>query len=325
MKVDQDVLLPDSLQPLMAEVERRMRTVTVEAHPSLVAALEHLLQSGGKRVRPSVSLLVGQGLDADEQLLLNLAAAVEMLHTATLVHDDIIDGALLRRGVSTLNATWSPGATILTGDFIFARAAQLASATHSVRVMSLFAECLMIVCNGELHQLFEGRSGQREREAYFKRIYAKTASLFALASEAAAVLATDDETTIDSLRRFGENLGMAFQIVDDVLDFAGDEAAVGKPLGSDLRQGLVTLPTLYYLERHPDDERLLLVLNGHKRDSERMNQAIDAVRGSEAISLSMAEARVYADEARRALAVMPASAARDQLAALADFVVRRQV
>ena len=315
----------EPIQAQLQQVEARMREMTVIAHPALVSALQYLLQSGGKRARPAVTLLTGDAMKAPEAALIDLAGAVELLHTASLVHDDIIDGALLRRGVSTLNATWSPGATILTGDFIFARAAQLAAATGSVRVMSLFAQCLMTICNGELNQLFEGRSGERERQAYYDRIYAKTASLFSLAGEAAAVLATDDEGVIAEMRRFGEKLGMAFQIVDDILDFVGKETAVGKPLGSDLRQGLVTLPTLYFLEQYPEDDRVVSVLNGHKRDPERLAQALAAVRESEAISLALAEARDFVNEARRSLRIMPASSQRDALESLAEYIVARDL
>ena len=318
-----DIFTPIHAQ--IQQVEARMREMSAAAHPALASALHYLLQSGGKRARPAVTLLTGDALHAPLEGLINLAGAVELLHTATLVHDDIIDGALLRRGVSTLNASWSPGATILTGDFIFARAAQLAAATGSVRVMSLFAECLMTICNGELTQLFEGRGGERERQAYYDRIFAKTASLFALASEAAAVLATHEEQIIAEMRRFGQKLGMAFQIVDDILDFVGEESAVGKPLGSDLQQGLVTLPTLYFLERYPEDGRVAAVLNGHKRDPERMSQALTAIRESDAIQLALAEARDFAAEAKRALRVLSSSGERAALAALADYVVNRDL
>lgn len=315
----------EPIQAQLSQVEGKMRAFTVDAHPALQSALFHLLQSGGKRVRPAISLLVGKALEANEDYLLNLGAAVEMLHTATLVHDDIIDGSLLRRGASTLNATWSPGATILAGDFIFARAAQLAATTNSVQVMSLFAECLMIICNGELYQMFEGRAGESNRQAYYSRIYAKTASLFSLASEAAAVLATEDKEIISHIRRFGEQIGMAFQIVDDILDFVGQESAVGKPLGSDLRQGLVTLPTLYFLELHPHDDRLVAVLNGHRHDQELMTQVIDQIRQSEAIKLSFAEAQEFVGRAKEMLEVVPAGTQRNTLYALADYIVNRNI
>lgn len=323
--MSQSLTFLESIAAELNEVESRMRHVSLAAHPTLLAALQHILASGGKRVRPAVTLLVGRALSGPSDQLSNLAAAVEMLHTASLVHDDIIDGSLMRRGAATLNATWSPGATILTGDFIFARAAQLAAATDSVRVMSLFAETLMVICNGELRQLFEGRAGERVRQAYYDRIYAKTGSLFALATEAAAVLSTTDETLIAQMRDLGKHLGMAFQMVDDILDFAGEESAVGKPLGSDLRQGLVTIPTLYFLEKYPGDGRVLDVLDGHRRDPERLERAIQAIRNSEAIDLSLTEARAFVDRARAALEHLPAGQPRQALAELAGYLVERAV
>ena len=318
-------LLFETIQAELHQVEGRMRQMTVQAHQLLVEAVLHVLDSGGKRIRPALALLAGKALSADSDKLINLASAVEMLHTATLVHDDIIDGALLRRGSQTLNATWSPGATILTGDFIFARAAQLAAATQNVRVISLFSETLMVICNGELNQLFDGRAGERERNAYYARIYAKTGSLFALATASAALLATPNEEMIEAMRQFGSKLGMAFQVVDDVLDFVGQEDAVGKPLGSDLRQGLVTLPTIYFLENHPQSALVEGILNGHWTNKQMMMEAIEAIRASDAIGLALAEAQGFANEAKEALRMLPASAGKQKLTQLADYIVARTI
>ena len=162
------------IQERLQQVEQVMLSQAEQHHPDLGAALEHLLSSGGKRIRPAVALLTGGMLDGDPDRLVKLGAAIELLHTATLVHDDLIDGALLRRGIVTLNAQWSPAATVLTGDFIFARAAKLAAETDSVPVMRLFAETLATIVNGELTQMFTSR-GLASREDYLKRIYAKTA------------------------------------------------------------------------------------------------------------------------------------------------------
>jgi geranylgeranyl pyrophosphate synthase len=169
-----------------------MRAQADESHPDLRAALEHLLAAGGKRVRPTLSLLVGNMLDAPLEKLVTLGAAVELLHTATLVHDDLIDGALLRRGMPTLNARWSPPATVLTGDFLFARAAKLAAETDHLPLMKLFSETLAVIVNGELTQMFTSR-GLINRDNYYKRIYAKTASLFEMTARAAAMVSPSDE------------------------------------------------------------------------------------------------------------------------------------
>jgi geranylgeranyl pyrophosphate synthase len=159
-----------------------------------------------------LTLLTGQLYPCDSDKIVSMAAAVEMLHTATLVHDDVVDGSLLRRGSPTLNAHWSPGATILTGDYLFARAADLAAQTDNVRVMQVFARTLMTIVSGELRQLFGDTTRRQTREDYFKRVYAKTASMFELATEAAGVLIGATEDEIVALRQYGHDLGIAFQI-----------------------------------------------------------------------------------------------------------------
>jgi len=220
-----------SIQDQLKFVEERIREQAGdEQHPDLRSALEHIIAAGGKRIRPTLGLLVGNMLGAPEDKLITLGASVELLHTATLVHDDLIDGALLRRGMPTLNARWSPAATVLTGDFLFARAAKLAAETDYLPLMKLFSETLATIVNGELTQMFSAR-GVIERENYYNRIYAKTASLFEMASLAATMVATEDEVIRESMRVFGYEVGMAFQIVDDILDFTGEQSAVGKPIG----------------------------------------------------------------------------------------------
>ena len=195
---------------------------TGEVFRPLSGAINVLLGAGGKRVRPALALLASKLYpNAERDKVVSLAAAIEMLHSATLVHDDVIDGSLLRRGNPTLNASWSQGATILAGDFIFARAAVFASETDNVRVMRVFSQTLMTICEGELRQLFDLRNWQQPKDAYYERIYGKTAALFATATEAAAVLGSAPEAEITALHDYGYNVGMAFQIMDDVLDFVG--------------------------------------------------------------------------------------------------------
>ncbi|HMD79938.1 MAG TPA: polyprenyl synthetase family protein, partial [Anaerolineales bacterium] len=192
-----------SVQDQLQFVEARIREQAAdEHHPDLRSALDHLLAAGGKRIRPTLGLLVGNMLGAPEEKLITLGASVELLHTATLVHDDLIDGALLRRGMPTLNARWSPAATVLTGDFLFARAAKLAAETDYLPLMKLFADTLAIIVSGELTQLFSAR-GMIERKNYYQRIYAKTASLFEMSALAASMVATEDEEIRDSMKTFG--------------------------------------------------------------------------------------------------------------------------
>ena len=315
------------ISPVLEEiklVEERMRKQADEAHPDLRAALEHLLAAGGKRVRPTISLLVGNMLGAPLEKLVTLGAAVELLHTATLVHDDLIDGSLLRRGMPTLNARWSPPATVLTGDFLFARAAITAAETDHLPLMKLFSETLATIVNGELTQMFTSR-GLINRDNYYKRIYAKTASLFEMTSRAAAMVSPVDESVIESMRDFGYQIGMAFQIVDDILDFNGDQNAVGKPLGSDLLNGLVTLPAIYYAEANPDDPDVLSLPQGGWTNNENMTRLVDNIRASNATKKAMLEADQHIDRALTILASMEACAEREALENLAKYIVDRKV
>ncbi|MEW6028619.1 MAG: polyprenyl synthetase family protein [Chloroflexota bacterium] len=305
-------------------VEERMRAQADESHPDLRAALEHLLKAGGKRVRPTVGLLVGNMLGAPQDKLVTLGAAVELLHTATLVHDDLIDGALLRRGMPTLNARWSAAATVLTGDFLFARAAKLAAETDHLPLMRLFAETLATIVNGELTQMFTSR-GLISRENYTQRIYAKTASLFEMAARAAAMVSPVDEAVVESMRRFGYELGMAFQIMDDVLDFTGEQSAIGKPVGSDLLQGLVTLPAIYYAESHPEDDDVRLLKEGGWGNQERMERLVESIRASRAIQQATEEAAQAIERALEMLTPFEVSVEREALEGLARYVVDRRV
>ena len=301
-----------------------MRAQADESHPDLRAALEHLLAAGGKRVRPTLGLLVGNMLGAEEWRLVTLGAAVELLHTATLVHDDLIDGALLRRGMPTLNARWSPPATVLTGDFLFARAAKLAAETDYLPLMKAFSETLAVIVNGELTQMFTSR-GLISRDNYYKRIYAKTASLFEMTSRAAAMISPVDEARIEAMRDFGYQIGMAFQIVDDILDFTGEEDTVGKPVGSDLLNGLVTLPAIYYAEAHPKDPDVLSLPQGGWTNSENMTRLVENIRNSDAAKKSMDEASQFINRALARLEPLHAGTERDALESLAKYIVDRRV
>jgi geranylgeranyl pyrophosphate synthase len=305
-------------------VEDLMRSQSDGHHPGLGAAMEHLLASGGKRVRPAVALLTGDMLGARADRVETLGAAIELLHTATLVHDDLIDGALLRRGIATLNAQWSPAATVLTGDYIFARAANLAAETNSIPVMRLFSQTLATIVNGELTQLFASR-GIASRENYFQRIYAKTASMFELATAAAAMLSPGDSAVVEEMRGFGYDIGMAFQIVDDVLDFTAEQATLGKPVASDLRQGLITLPALFYVGAHPEDLEMQSILEAQFFSDERIDRLVNSIRESGAIQHSMNVAQDYVDSALTKLYRQRACPARDALEGLTQYIVYRKL
>ena len=304
-------------------VEEVMFSQAAGYHPDLQAAFNHLLVSGGKRIRPTITLLTGMMLGANPEKLVILAAAIELLHTATLVHDDLIDSSLLRRGTPTLNSQWSPGATVLTGDFIFARAAKLAADAESIEVMKLFGETLTIIVNGEITQLFSGRC-QVDQESYFKRIYAKTASLFETSTMAPALISPVERTVVESVRRFGYRIGIAFQILDDILDFTADTDKLGKPVGSDLRQGLITLPAIYYFEDQPNDPDVIKYQeNGCSLSDSRIDRLISAIRGSSVIERAHQQACDYVEQALDDLRQVEESSERHSLEELAQYIVRR--
>lgn len=312
------------IQTEIKQVEELMHAQADGYHPELNAALKHLLSSGGKRVRPAMVLLMGKLLQADSQELIILAASIEMLHTATLVHDDLIDGSILRRGIATLNARWSPAATVLTGDFIFAQAAGLAAGTFSVPVIKLFAETLSTIVSGEITQLFNGRF-KFDRKEYEKRIYDKTASLFVLCAVAPALLKEQPDDIVQLARTFGQSIGLAFQIVDDVLDFTGEQATVGKPVASDLRQGLITLPTIYFSESHPDDPDMKILLSGNLPDEDGMTRLARKIRESGAIQRSMEEAHSLVATGLHALDSFPDCPQRMALVQLSRYFVDREL
>ena len=305
-------------------VEERLREKRVDHNPNLDAALDHLLASGGKRIRPITAILSGQLLNANTESIITHAAAIEMLHTATLVHDDLIDGSLLRRGIPTLNSRWSSEATVLTGDYIFARAANLAAETESLALMKAFARTLMTIVNGEVTQLF-GEDFGDPLKAYQDRIYAKTASLFEVATEGAALLSNSSSDTIEAMKRFGYYIGMAFQVVDDILDFTGSPSDVGKPVGSDLRQGVITLPAIYYLENHPERIRITNQISMGTLGEDQFESIIREVRDSDAIPRSQQQARNYIDDGLENLIRLPSAPERDGLHNLAQYVVTRSL
>jgi geranylgeranyl pyrophosphate synthase len=305
-------------------VEERMRAQSDGHHSAVGAALHHLLSSGGKRIRVITTLLTGKMLGGDADKLVTLAAAIESLHTATLVHDDLIDGAVIRRGIPTLNAQWSPAATVLTGDFIFSKAAKLAAETGSVEVMKIFAETLSIIVNGEIAQLFSSK-WVANRDDYYRRIYAKTASLFETSTTTAAILSNADNQIISFIKQFGYDIGMAFQMVDDILDFTSEQVTMGKPVASDLRQGIITLPVLYYLESHLQDVEMKSILENNFCDEDCLGRLLVSIRQSGAIDSAFSEAKQYVKIGLDQLLKLPDNSERQALEELASYIVEREI
>ncbi len=321
---DHDLRLPPAVAALRPELERLEKRLRADIGPSWPLGrelLDRVFATGGKRLRPALVFATARLGSADPERVTALAAAVETLHAATLVHDDLVDGSLVRRGVPTLNASWSEGATVLAGDWLFARAARFAAATGSVQVMDVFARTLGTMTEGELRQL-DGRNGIPTRQEYEYRIYAKTAALFEACTEAAAVLSLGVVELVGTLARFGRDLGIAFQIVDDVLDFWSTEDQLGKPVGSDLRTGTVTLPVLLFLEAIPEAMALLVPGVGATSALEQLIALVRSDRDSRERCTAIASE--YLAAALEALRMAPLGEARLALEQLARFAVERR-
>lgn len=325
------------VRPGLKQVELRLKGVDSSLFGPLANAFVNLIGSGGKRLRPVLALLaaeVGASWQGrtDYDRVIALAASIEMLHTATLVHDDVIDGALLRRGAPTLNATWSGGSTVLAGNYMFGTAARFSAETQNMRVIDLFSDTLRTIVDGELHQLQDRFNYVQDKSNYYARIYAKTASLFCAATEGAAVLAGLPEERVQDLRDYGYNLGMAFQVVDDILDFTGNESSLGKPAGSDLRQGTLTLPFFYFVQLQTDPQSLFARLNAAQLRADQgdaaawdaeVNRLVGELGTSGAIEAARSEARVFLSRAVHNLSALPDNAFRRSMQGLCQFVVQR--
>ena len=325
------------IQPALRQVEQRLRSVDSAIFAPLAEAFANLIGSGGKRLRPALALLASElnmalpGISRTQPAIA-LASSVEMLHTATLVHDDVIDGALLRRGAPTLNARWNGIATVLAGNYLFGTAARFSAETQNIRVIELFSDTLRIIVDGELRQLKDRYRFAQDRANYYQRIYAKTASLFCAATQGAALLAQLPEDRIADLNHFGYNFGMAFQIIDDVLDFTGDDSTLGKPAGSDLHQGTLTLPFFHYLQCHPCPTEVIAQLEEAQMEaddgdpaawSQAVADLVTRLRASPAIEAAREEARSFLHKAVDDLRALPDNPYRHSLYGLCEFVVRR--
>jgi geranylgeranyl pyrophosphate synthase len=311
----------------LERVDRRVAQAAALDYPIASTVVADIVKAGGKRLRPLVLLLSGRAYDYDLDNLVTAAAGVELLHIASLIHDDTVDRASLRRGVPTLNSMMSTGAVILVGDYLFAQSAMLAAATNSTRVVSVFASTLGDLCDGQLQEMFTAHRLDQTRQQYERRIYGKSASLFAGAAEMGAIIGRAPEKHIQSLRQYGTNLGMAFQIVDDVLDLTEQTADLGKPAAHDLRQGTVTLPTMLYaaeLDPSSTEYKLLdAVVASDGESHDLVDELVAAIRGSRAIPAAIATAEDYVDRAKRSAELVPDRETYDLLSRVADFALNR--
>lgn len=308
----------------MDKIEGCLKSVCKVDFPHLAKLLDYSLRSVGKRIRPILTLLSGKFYDYNLERLLPMATAVEILHTATLVHDDSVDKSSVRRGRATVNSLWGEEQAILLGDYLFAEAGSLTASTGNLRTIKLFSETLKIISWGEISQALNAYNVKLTREAYFDRMAKKTAALFVLSTESGAVLSGAPEPCIQLLNEYSYNLGLAFQVVDDILDFIGTEKELGKPAGADLVQGTFTLPAMLLRQRYPE-EPAVKDLFKNKDSRADIKKVIDLVRNSPDITDECYRiANDFCGKACRNLNQLPDKPARKSLLELADYVVRRK-
>lgn len=308
----------------LGQVETLLRDAARAEFGPLAMVIESLIESGGKRMRPVVTLLAGRMYQQNQDHLLKLAVSVELLHLATLIHDDLIDAANTRRGSATVNSKWDSKSTVLAGDYVWAKAAKIAADVGNTKVLGIFADTVMTIVEGEIKQDYMSSESNPDHDEYINRIYAKTASLFEGAMRSAAVLGNAPQKHVDALGMYGRKVGTAFQIIDDVLDFVGTQADVGKPVGSDLRQGIMTLPALLYYQKNPAHPTLhsVVVKNGHS--VQELEEVIEEIRASPQMDAARQEAQVLVNDAIRELDVLPRSKYRQALVELAEYVLERK-
>jgi octaprenyl-diphosphate synthase len=281
--------------------------------------------SGGKRVRPMLTLAAARLCGYEGKRQLGLAAAVEFIHTATLLHDDVVDESDLRRGSATANALWGNKPSVLVGDFLFARAFQLMVDDGSLEVLRILSNASAVIAEGEVAQLITANDTETTEAAYMQVISAKTATLFAAAAELGPVIADRPKEDAAALSAYGQNLGIVFQLVDDVLDYNAHAADLGKNVGDDFRDGKITLPVVLAFERGTEEERSFWrrTLEEGEHTDEDLARAITLMKQHGALQDSMSRATQFADQARNALSSFDASPAKQAMLDLVDFCIER--
>jgi octaprenyl-diphosphate synthase len=319
----------DRLNTLLQDDLKRVNTLILKRMHSPVALIPqlagHIIAAGGKRLRPMLTLATSRlcGYRGDRHIA--LAAAVEFIHTATLLHDDVVDESDLRRGLATANAVWGNKASVLVGDFLFSRAFELMVEDGSLSVLSILSRASAIIAEGEVLQLVTSNDVATTEDAYLEVINAKTAQLFAAASRIGAVVSDRSEAEAQALESFGRNLGIAFQLIDDMLDYSAKQSELGKSVGDDFRDGKITLPVVLALRAADDREREFwrrTLEDSEQRDGD-LDHAIELMRRHGTFAATLERAREYGDAARRALSTFRDSPERQALDEVIEFCLER--
>ncbi|SER44422.1 heptaprenyl diphosphate synthase component II [Salipaludibacillus aurantiacus] len=313
------------LRPDIIKIEKEIENNIDARHPVLEEASSHLLKAGGKRIRPVFVLLAAQFGNYDLNTIKHVAVPLELIHMGSLVHDDVIDDAELRRGKKTIKSKWDNRVAMYTGDYIFAKAIELATYSDNPELHHILADAMVEMCIGEVEQIRDQFNWQQNFRIYLRRIRRKTALLISVSCQLGALVAGAAPEVQRQLKRYGYYVGMAFQITDDILDFVGTEKELGKPAGSDLAQGNVTLPALYAMER---DRRLnykiVSFLQQSGTEAIDMKSVIQQIKQTGAIHYSKKVADMYLNKALTALEPLPESQAKEALTQIAKYIGDRK-
>ncbi|MBV9231931.1 MAG: polyprenyl synthetase family protein [Chloroflexi bacterium] len=325
---------PATLSRLFAGIENDLNQVDVTFQERAASGLDilhsasmHALGSPGKRLRTAITLLSGKLSTYRFDKLLPLSVAYEMVHLATLIHDDIVDEAKTRRGNPTVNAVWGDKIAILLGDYYFAKTAGLIADINDNRIDHLFSDTVATVCEGTIMEMMTAGRIDLTTETYYEKTKHKTACLIAACSKGGAIVSQASDQEIEHLHDYGMNLGIAFQIIDDILDYTEDQSTIGKPAGNDLRQGMVTLPLIYALQEPSQNgyhQQVQQLLNGSPHKEEEILAVVNWVAQGSGVKRATMDAYAFGNKAREALYHFPQSPERDVLDELIDFVVLRK-
>ena len=318
--------LTELLAPELADVERLLAERAASPVATIPDLSSYLIAAGGKRLRPVLTLASARAVGGKGSEAVNkLAAAVEFIHTATLLHDDVVDDSDLRRGKAAAKNVWGASASILVGDFLFARSFTLMTETRDLRILDILSRASCVIAEGEVRQLAALGQSELALTEYMAIVEAKTAALFEAAARAGAYTATNDDATANAMGEYGRRLGRAFQIVDDLLDYGGLTAVIGKSVGDDFREGKITLPVIYARETGSAEDRKFWdrVMGQRDQHETDLAHAIHLIRASGAADRTLETAREEAAAARAALARATQGEFRDQLALLADQTITR--
>jgi heptaprenyl diphosphate synthase len=321
---DKDLLA--KLEAGLDRVETKLIEAVKHTDPIAKVTTRHLIDAGGKRIRPTLLLLAAQLGDPDREEVIQAAVVVELTHIGTLYHDDVMDSAPMRRGVDAAHEIWGNNVAILTGDLLFARASQLVSKLGQ-RALTLQADTFERLCLGQLNETVGPTAGENEIEHYLRVLADKTGSLIAASAELGVIFSGADEAFQEPLRHYGESIGVAFQLIDDVIDILSDGKQSGKTPGTDLRAGVPTLPVLYLRQAALTDSesaRLVEIIDAGLDDDAKLSEVIQALRAHPATDQAFKEAKRWADEAIASLDALPMGPVREALTSFADAVIDRQ-